>query len=147
MGCNDNARVGFDQIDHRRERIVQLLRQLPNVDYRGQVAPQEAATVIGNASVLLSTSDEEGFPNTFLQAWTSGTPVVTLRVDPDGIIAREQLGAVAPSLSEATQRIAALLASPAERDAIAARARRYVADAHGDAAVVRTVRRAIGQDR
>ena len=27
---------------------------------------------------LLSTSDEEGFPQTFLEAWSHGTPVVTL---------------------------------------------------------------------
>jgi glycosyltransferase involved in cell wall biosynthesis len=60
------------------EGVINALRSLPNVDYRGQVPPTEAQRVIAEAAALLSTSDEEGFPNTFLQAWSSGTPVVSL---------------------------------------------------------------------
>src|SRR5437773_6238472 len=62
------------------ERIVETLCTLKNVDYIGYVAPEKAHQVMADASILLSTSDEEGFPNTFLQAWSSGTPVVSLKV-------------------------------------------------------------------
>ena len=63
--------------DHRSapgygERIQQMLRAVPNVDYRGFVEPGKAEQVIADASVLLSTSDAEGFPNTFLQALGGG---------------------------------------------------------------------------
>ena len=43
------------------------------------------------AKVLVNTSDVEGFPNSYLQAWIRGVPVVTL-IDPDGVIEREGLG-------------------------------------------------------
>src|SRR5262249_54892703 len=48
------------------ERMVTGLRALPNVEFLGQVPPDKALQVIENAAVLLSTSAEEGFPNTFL---------------------------------------------------------------------------------
>lgn len=117
------------------ERIVNAFRSLPNVEYRGQVSPREAAQVIADAALLLSTSDEEGFPNTFTQAWSSGTPVVSLKVDPDGIIERMRLGAVSGSIGKAIADMNSLLDSPQEREQVAVRARRYIAEAHSEAAV------------
>ena len=76
------------------ERIVKELRAVPNIDFRGPVAPDVAHRVIADAAVFLSTSDEEGFPNTFLQAWASGTPVVSLKIDPDLVIEQKQIGTV-----------------------------------------------------
>jgi glycosyltransferase involved in cell wall biosynthesis len=55
----------------------------------------------------VNTSDIEGFPNTYLQAWASGTPVVAF-FDPDGVIAREGLGVAVRTteeMSEAVQRL------------------------------------------
>jgi glycosyltransferase involved in cell wall biosynthesis len=50
--------------------------------------------LFGQARVLLNTSEAEGFPNAYLQAWRSGTPVVS-PVDPDGLILSQGLGRVA----------------------------------------------------
>ena len=51
------------------ERMVSALRAQPNVEYLGKVPPDKSIEIIANASLLLSTSDEEGFPSTFLEAW------------------------------------------------------------------------------
>ena len=97
-----------------------------------------------NAAILLSTADEEGFPNTFLQAWSSGTPVVSLKVDPDRIIELRGLGAVAGTAQKAVEVIQELMTSPDCRDAIGARAIRHVSEAHSEASVTAAFHRAIG---
>jgi len=128
-------------------RMVEALSALPNVEYLGHVSPERAHDVMSNAAVLLSTADEEGFPNTFLQAWSSGTPVVSLKVDPDRIIAQRGLGVIAGSVETAVEAIRDLLASADRRDVIGERAVRHVSQAHSAASVTAAFHRAIGSGR
>jgi glycosyltransferase involved in cell wall biosynthesis len=116
--------------------VVEALTHLPNVDYRGRVSPQEAMDVIAGAALLLCTSDEEGFPNTFIQAWSSGTPVVSLKIDPDNIIKNEGLGMVSGTVDTAVADVKALLAATNRREEIALRARKYINEKHNEAAVI-----------
>lgn len=125
------------------ERIVAALRAVSNIDYRGKIAPDRTLRVIADAATLLSTSDEEGFPSTFLEAWSAGTPVVSLKIDPDRILERAGLGVVSGSIANAVADITSLLDSPQRRDEIAARARRYVAENHSEAAVASAFERAL----
>ena len=125
------------------ERMVDALHALPNVEYHGQVAPDKALQVIADAAILLSTSDEEGFPNTFLQAWSAGTPVVSLTIDPDRTIERMWLGAVSHNTAGAIADIKALMGSPQRRAEIAVHARRHIAAAHSEATVITVFDRAI----
>ena len=37
----------------------------------------------------------EGFPNIFIEAWACGVPVLSLHVDPGGVIKKEGLGEIA----------------------------------------------------
>jgi glycosyltransferase involved in cell wall biosynthesis len=124
-------------------RIVDALRSIPNIEYRGKTAHEEAMQVIADAAVLLSTSDEEGFPNTFTQAWSVGTPVVSLKIDPDSTIARMDLGAVSGDIDNAIADIKTLIDSPQRREDIAVRARKYVAEAHSESVVTAIFKRAL----
>lgn len=126
------------------EAIADALRSLPNVDYRGQVSPDEALQIIARASLFLSTSDEEGFPNTLLQAWSAGTPVISLIIDPDNLIERYGLGKVSANIEQTIKIIADLIGSPDYREEIAIRARRHVAYNHSSAVVVKIFESAIG---
>jgi glycosyltransferase involved in cell wall biosynthesis len=126
------------------DRVVGELRALPNVEYLGQIPPTKVEALLRGAAVMLSTADEEGFPNTFLQAWSSGTPVVSLEVDPDHVIATRGLGIVAGGTEGAVSAIASLIDTPALRDEIGARAARHVADAHSPAVVTAAFQRALG---
>lgn len=125
------------------ETIVNALRAQRNIEFLGKVAPGEALQIIRNAAVLLSTSDEEGFPSVFLEAWSGGTPVISLKLDPDRIIEREELGTVPGTVENATADIIALMDSPERRQEMGDRARRYVAEAHSEAAVTTVFERAI----
>jgi glycosyltransferase involved in cell wall biosynthesis len=119
------------------QKVIDRLRKPPNIEFRGQVAPKEAERVIGEAAALLCTSDQEGFSNTFLQAWSNGTPVVTLKVDPDNLIKRLGLGTVTGTVDATVYELQRLLSSPQERQGMAARARQYVTDHHSKEVVVK----------
>jgi hypothetical protein len=109
---------------------VEHLARLPNVDYLGQVTPSAASEVIANAAALLCTSDGEGFPNTFLEAWANGTSVVSLTVDPDQILTRFQLGCLSLDIEKAVGDLTRLVGSNQQREEILDRARDYVNQHH-----------------
>ena len=124
--------------------IVDELRAAPNIEYLGKVAPEKAQAVIAEAGLLLCTSDVEGFPNTFVQAWSSGTPVISLKVDPDQIIAESKLGRVTGNSERTIAQIEALLESPDLRQEIALRARKHVVENYSATGVVKLFEDALG---
>jgi glycosyltransferase involved in cell wall biosynthesis len=126
------------------EQMISELRATANIEYLGQVAPDKAQQIIAEAAVLLCTSDVEGFPNTFVQAWSNGTPVVSLKIDPDRIIERMGLGALSVNADRAITDITALFDSPRRRDEIALCARRLIIENHGAETVVRLFENALG---
>jgi len=79
-----------------------------NLAFHGRLSYWDANELYGRAKLLVNTSDVEGFPNSYLQAWIRGVPVVTL-IDPDGVIEREGLGAAARSSAQIADAIAHLL--------------------------------------
>jgi glycosyltransferase involved in cell wall biosynthesis len=125
------------------DRAIEAFRTLPNIDYRGQVSPEEALRVSRESALLLSTSQEEGFPQTFLEAWSYGTPVVTLGINPGDVITTHELGVVEPDAVRAAAAIDALMAGADVRDRIGQQARQYVADVHSPLAAVRALERLI----
>ncbi len=74
----------YDEIKTRAE-------SMPNVDFLGFVPFREIDKYYARASAYLCTSTIEGFPNTFLQAWSHGRPVVST-FDPDELICEHNLG-------------------------------------------------------
>jgi glycosyltransferase involved in cell wall biosynthesis len=74
-------------------------RALPNLEFAGLVPYRHVSRAYAQTRVFVNTSDVEGFPNSFLQAWTNGVPVVSF-FDPDGVIAREGLGVAVRSRTE-----------------------------------------------
>ena len=90
------ALVG-DFVDEGAEQRAMLqprIEALPNVRWLGRLAAAQTRDVVSRSGVLLNTSDHEGFPNTFLEAWSLGVPVVSLSVDPGGVVADKGLGRV-----------------------------------------------------
>jgi glycosyltransferase involved in cell wall biosynthesis len=61
--------------------LIERASCLENVQYLGPVAPSEIHDYYRRALAVINTSDFEGFPNTFLEAWRYATPVLSLSVD------------------------------------------------------------------
>jgi glycosyltransferase involved in cell wall biosynthesis len=70
-------------------------QQLPNFHFLGEVPPVEMEGLFHRTRLLLNTSQREGFPNTFLQAWMNNVPVVSLEIDPDQLIRKQGFGRMA----------------------------------------------------
>ncbi|HEX6994497.1 MAG TPA: glycosyltransferase family 4 protein [Gammaproteobacteria bacterium] len=72
--------------------LLRAIDAVPNLEYLGARTQDEVGEVLADARVLVNTSDYEGFSNTFIQAWMLEVPVVSLRVDPDGVLRDQHLG-------------------------------------------------------
>lgn len=100
-----------------------------NVTLHGRVAREEMPALYERVACLLCTSHYEGFPNTFLEAWSHGLPVVST-VDPDRLIAERGLGGVAPDAAGLVARLRDLFGSPQRWLDASRSARRYYVEAH-----------------
>lgn len=118
------------------DRIMTQLRSLSNVDYRGHVAPHQALQIIGEGSLFLSTSDGEGFPSVFLEAWGAGTPVVSLQIDPDHKIRDCGLGKVTETVEGTIEAVRSLMTRPELREDMGSKSRRHVQEMHSPTAAV-----------
>lgn len=88
-------------IDEKSKEALVELEKLPNVEMVGFLKREEVKPFLQYAYCLLNTSHFEGFSNTFLEAWITGTPVITTKnVNPDNLIEKNKLGIVSNSYSE-----------------------------------------------
>jgi glycosyltransferase involved in cell wall biosynthesis len=108
------------------EDVMAAAARLPNVTMLGAVRYADTGALFDRAKIFLNTSSIEGFPNTFLQAWIRGVPVVTF-FDPDSLVRRMSLGRAASSVDEMRESIRGLLQHDAERQAVGLRAREFAA--------------------
>ena len=117
-----------------RDAVLARAARLPNVTLQEDVAWNAVGGLFAEAKVLVNTSTYEGFPNTFVQAALAMAPVVSLSVDPDGVLAKEGLGVCAAgSFERLVAETGRLCAAEADRSAMGHRAREY-ARAHHDVA-------------
>lgn len=111
--------------------IVQGAAHIPNLTFHGQIPYHDVGDFYDRSRLFVNTSDVEGFPNSYLQSWRRGVPVVAF-FDPDGLIAREGLGFVVASVEEMSKVINRILMDEKEWNLISDRCRRYMELNYGD---------------
>jgi glycosyltransferase involved in cell wall biosynthesis len=99
---------------HKRafcREITDRASAVPNLTYMGHLPLKEVESLFSSVGCLINTSLHEGFPNTFLQAWSRGIPVFSF-VDPDNLIASHGLGESVTSVVEMAEKIKKYLEDP-----------------------------------
>lgn len=81
------------------EQIRATAARTANVLFHGPVSYHDIGEFYERARVFVGTSEIEGFPNTYLQAWARGTPVVAF-LDPDHLIASRGMGRAVTTLAQ-----------------------------------------------
>lgn len=93
MPVNRESKVYSDErITALSRRIAEEAREIPNLTLIDFVPFDEIQSYYNHAKIFVNTSDFEGFPNSFIQACMGRTGILSLKVDPDGFITKNNLG-------------------------------------------------------
>jgi glycosyltransferase involved in cell wall biosynthesis len=101
------------------------IESTPNLSFLGHLPQQEVNRLLAGASVFVNTSVHEGFPNTFIQAWLRDVAVVSLTVNPDGVLDTKRVGIHAGTEEDLSRAVRTLLTDPAVRDGYVERGRAH----------------------
>jgi glycosyltransferase involved in cell wall biosynthesis len=119
------------------QQIAAAASQLPNLTVFPGLRRDEVDRQLASAVAVVNTSDFEGMSNVFLEGWSRGVPALSLRHDPDGVIARDGLGGFAHGSPGALADIArSMWSSRFDRSDLAHACREYVRREHSADAVV-----------
>lgn len=128
--------------------VQQHASELENLSYLGHVPFSEIDRYFAAADVFLNTSEAEGFPNTFLQAWANKTPVASLSVDPDDILSSREIGIVGDGSVEKLQdRLEQLVTDDNRIEELGHASRSYLREHHTVEAVTNQYERAFFKDK
>ncbi|MGH8241822.1 MAG: glycosyltransferase family 4 protein [Steroidobacteraceae bacterium] len=78
-------------------QLHERMKHLGNLEYLGELPIEQVNEELAHSDIFVNTSSAEGFPNTFIQAWLRGTPVVSCFVDPDACLSQGHGGILAGS--------------------------------------------------
>ncbi len=115
--------------------VVSRARNIANITVHGMIPKNDVLTYYQKSVCLCSTSDSEGFPNTFLEAWSTGLPIVSL-FDPDGLIESRCLGITAVNTEGLISGVKRLRRDPDFYRKASRNARRYHEENHSVDAVM-----------
>jgi glycosyltransferase involved in cell wall biosynthesis len=102
-----------------------------SLTYLGPKTLSETNDLIASSHVFVNTSAVEGFPNTFIQAWLRKTAVVSLDVDPDGVLEKHKIGMVSRTPETLARTIEKLFSDDSMRETMIERAFDYATAEHG----------------
>ena len=100
------------------------------VDYLGERSQEEVNKILSSAEILVNTSLEEGFSNTFIQAWMRQVPVVSLNVDPDGLLEKNRIGYCSGTYQKLRDNVLELIENDLVRKEMGMRAQKYAFEKH-----------------
>lgn len=78
--------------DSQYDQLQKKAHTIKNLEFITRVPFAQIAPYFQRARLFVSTSDSEGFPNTFVQACLAATPIISLAVNPDNFLNQYHCG-------------------------------------------------------
>lgn len=107
-----------------QEALYNLMKDT-GVEYIGYVPLILSEEYIAKAKILVNTSESEGFPNTFIQAWLYETVVVSMNADPDKLISDKGFGLLGDTTEKLAENIKILFENDDLRKEITNKAKTF----------------------
>ena len=118
------------------EPILAAAASLPNIIVHGRIAREDMPVFYNKLHLFCCTSAYEGFPNTFLEAWSHGLPIVST-FDPDNLIAEQGMGKAATDVATLVDGIRYFMGNSMAWETASQRAREYYLHNHTLEAVMK----------
>jgi glycosyltransferase involved in cell wall biosynthesis len=116
--------------------IKENAEKIKNLDFIGFVPHYQMQEYYKKSVFLVNTSANEGFPNTFLEAWGNEIPVISLNFDPDEIICRFKLGFHSSTINDLVKDMGQLLNNENLRKTMASNGKDYVLREHNNTNII-----------
>lgn len=111
-------------------KVKKIAKEVKNLDFKGFVKYKKSEEFIKNCIAVVNTSKTEGFPNSYLQAWKYGIPIISMHVDPNGIIEKYKLGYLANDFEKLEKMIRKIYSDIQLRVDIGKNALKYIKENH-----------------
>ena len=109
--------------------------ELKNVQLTGTLSREQVMEAHIDSSCLCCTSDIEGFPNTFLESWSCGCPIVS-SFDPDDVIAQHGIGVIARTAEQIADALKQITRDAQQWTVYSQAARKYYQENHDSEVVL-----------
>lgn len=119
------------------QNFIREANNVSNLKLFGFIPYSKIDNIFAESDVFVNTSSHEGFPNTFLQAWEQEIPVVSLNIDPDGIIIHRKLGFHSRTFETMVSDVNELLNNEDLRINLGKNGRKYLMEEHDVNVIIR----------
>lgn len=126
------------------DSIRDRAKSLSNLEFFGFVPYAAIDEHFDNAAIFVNTSESEGFPNAFLQAWARGVPTVSF-VDAGARMNGHVIGRVVASLQEMADAVAELLSDSKAHAEQSLRAAAYFKSHHSPEMILDLYEQVLGE--
>jgi glycosyltransferase involved in cell wall biosynthesis len=130
--------------EYYRCHIEPILGDIENITWIEYVPYRQIEAYFARAKLFVSTSAYEGFPNTFLQAAKYGVPIISLQVDPAGLLSSHGCGvACGGDLDQMKENIRLLMETPEIYIRFSDNCTEYLCNHHDNRRIIRDYELAI----
>jgi glycosyltransferase involved in cell wall biosynthesis len=119
---------GSEENDY--ETFVAQAQSIENLEFIRHCPFHKVDEYFQQARVFVSTSDSEGFPNTFVQACKAATPIISLNVNPDSFLDNYECGICCGGDMEKMKEQLKVLMETQAGDEMGKNARKYAEQNH-----------------